>query len=287
MPNQLKVGSMLTPSRANGGISPGCIIYTGCHQATTDTTCTEDSGSGIYIAPGASLVPATQFATPQGITTVEADTTDKTVRIVNADYSYSYNNGDTLLIHTRVKLTALPTGASKPLWAQGGNSTAAQGLRLNVASTTGLLLLALDGPSTTQFFATTDQAGAANNGAMDISNWRNVTFAWWSHVVGSGANGTSAYSIWIDGEPAYSGVSPYRLGSALPSPVVPVESYRIGAYYRSSGPTFAPIGAIHSNHHIYRAPNAVANSFAKMNALAKRLHLAPHLPLSLAEWPMS
>jgi len=285
MPNQLKVGSMVTPTRANGGITSGCILYSHLHQATTDAVCSEDSGAGTSFAAGANLVPATAFASPQGFVTAEATATETMLRMPFANFNYSYNAADTLLIATRIKLTALPTGSARAICAQGGGATNAPGWRLLV-STTGTLSWALDTSVSTTFGAASDAGGPTANGVLD-TNWRSVVFAWWSHVLGTGSNGTSVYSYWIDGEPALSGVSPYRLGSALLNSVVPNEAYRIGGYYRSTGPSMSTIGATQANHHVYRAPVGVTNSYAKMAAIAKRLHLAPHVPLSAVEWPMS
>jgi len=279
MGNQLRLGSQRTASQSNLGISTGCIACYPCHQATTDNTLTDISGNSRTGVAGAALVPATAFASPQGITTAEAASTDTTCRLALADFTYSFNNGDTLLIATRVKLTALPA-ASKPLWAQGGNNTAAPGWALSVKST-GELFTRLDHAGGQAFGADTNAAGPASDGKMD-TNWRSVVFAFWGHNV---AGGTASYCLWIDGTVAYSTYP--KTASSLPTSVTPAEAFRIGQYYRTSGPTTTSIGGLHSYVHLYRAPVAVTNTFAKMDALAKRLYRFPGEPLNAVEWPMT
>lgn len=278
MSNSLKIGSIITPTRANGGISLGCIACYPCHQATTDTTLEDISGNGNTGAAGVALVPATAFASPQGITTAEAASTDTTMRLLQPSFTHDYNSGETLLIATRVKLTALPA-ATKPLLAQGGNNTSAQGFALNVANS-GTLGYRLDGPASQIFGSQTEAAGPASDGKID-TNWRSVMFAFWNHNV---AAGTASYAIFIDGEHAY--LAGPKTASSLPASISPAEAFRIGQYYRAAGPTTASIGGLHSYVHLYRAPNAVSNSLAKMEALAKRLFRIPSVPLTAAEWPM-
>lgn len=279
MSNILRVGQLVTPTQANGGISPGCIACYPCHQATTDTVLTDISGNGNHGSAGVAMVPATAFGSPQGLLTAEAASTDTTERLALGNFTYNYNNGDTLLIATRVKLSAIPA-ATKPLWAQGGNSSAAPGFALNVQSS-GLLSHRLDNVGSSQFGSNTDAGGVAGDGKMDASEWRTVVFAWWNHNVGAL---TANYGIWIDGVSAYA-AGP-KSATSLPASINPTEAFRIGQYYRTVGPTTASIGALHSYIHIYRAPNAVSNTLAKMDALAKRLHRCPSMPLNAVEWPM-
>ncbi len=278
MSNILRVGQLVNPTQTNGGISTGCIACFPCHQATTDTVLADISGNGNNGSAGVALVAATAFASPQGLTTAEAASTDTTERLAQAAFTYNYNNGDTLLIATRVKLTAVPA-ASKPLWAQGGNNSTAQGWSLRVKST-GVVFYQLDGPAASYNSFDTDTAGPASDGKID-TNWRNVLFAFWNHNVGAG---TASYGIWIDGAGAY--LTSPKSATGLPATITPAEAFRIGQYYRASGPTTASIGGLHSYVHIYRAPNAVVQSLTKMDSLAKRIYRCPSVPLNAVEWPM-
>lgn len=280
MSNIVKLGTHKTPTQGNGSISTGCIALYPCHQATTDNTLTDTSGNGYTAQAGAALVPATAFASPQGITTTEAASTDTTCYLPLAQYNYSYNANESLLWHTRVKLTAIPA-ATKPLVAQGGNNASAPGLRL-IVTNTGLVAWALDHAGGTAFSANTDIAGPANDGKLD-TNWRSVMLAMWALDKSAG---TASYGIWIDGTYAFNATGA-KSATGLPASVTPAEGVRIGQYYRSSGPTTASIGGLHSYAHLYRAPSAVTHTWAQMDALAKRLAKFPGLPLNSVEWPMT
>lgn len=280
MSNALKIGQMKDPTQSNGGITSGCIVCWPCHMSTASNTLQDISGNSRTGLAGVALVPGTAFASPQGITTAEAASTDTTCRLSLSDFEYSFNAGDSLLIHTRVKLTAVPA-ATKPLWAQGGNSSAAQGVRLNV-SNTGVMSIVLDHPGGTAFLDVTDAGGPSSNGVID-TNWRSITVALWGHVP---AAGTASYGIWIDGVCGFS-ENDTRSATSMPTSVTPVEAFRVGQYYRASGPVTASIGGLHSYLHAYRAPQAVTNTFQKMQLLAKRLHKCPSLPLNSTEWPMT
>jgi len=277
MPNALKLGPRITRTQANGGITTGAIAILPCHQATTDNALADISGNGNNGLAGASFVGATHFASTEGVLTPDASgSSDFAQRLSSFPYGTSgYNNGDTLLIAGRMKLTAGYPAASKPIISQGGNNTAAQGIRLSMNATTGTLFMVWDGPASSVFSANTDTAPPS-------SGWFHYVFALWSHTP---AAGTLTYGIWINGERAYTSFP--KSGSALPTSMTPAEALRIGAYHRASGPVDASIGATHASIHLYRAPAAVPQTTAKMDALARRLYRDPESPLSLAEWPMS
>lgn len=275
MSNVLKFGQRITPTRANGGITTGAIAILLCHQANTDTAIADISGSGLgSSAPGAGFVPATHFAGADGVITPDASgVTDFAQRVPQANFNYDFTSGDSVLLAGRMKLTAGFPASTKPIVAQGGAGTAAQGLRLSMTSS-GNLVMVWDGPSTQQFGSNTDTLAPS-------SGWFHYVFASWNHVP---AAGTNNYGIWINGARAYTAFP--KTGSSLTTAMTPAEALRIGAYFRASGPTCNSIGATHSSIHAYRAPQAVAQTTAKMDALAKRLYRDPETPLSLAEWPM-
>lgn len=276
MPNALKIGSRITRTRANGGITTGAIAVLLCHQANTDTTIADISGGALgATAAGAGFVPATHFAGTDGVITPDASaSTDYAQRVPQSLFTYDFNSGDALLIAGRMKLTAGYPAASKPIIAQGGNNAAAQGIRLSINPTTGTLFMVWDGASSV-FSANTDTAAPS-------SGWFHYMFGSWSHTP---AAGTLTYGIWINGERAYTSFP--KSGSSLPTSMTPAEALRIGAYHRASGPVDASIGATHSSIHLYRAPAGVSQTTAKMDALARRLYRDPEHPLTLAEWPMS
>lgn len=283
MSNVLKFGPRITRTQANGGITTGAIAVYPCHHATTDPVLVDVSGSANSGVAGAAFVSATAFASTNGILTVDAASTDTTQKL--GAFPYSFNAGDSLLVANRINITTALPGATKPIWAQGGNNTTAQGFGMR-CKTTGALFWVLDGPAGQFFSSDTDAAGPANNGLLTAAVWHHIVFAWFGHVIGSGANGTAYYGIWINGKYAYAAGGAKSAGS-LPSVVTPSESMRIGQYYRTAGPTTLSIGATQSSYHFYRAPQAVVQTFAKIDALAKRLYRDPETPLSLAEWPMA
>lgn len=276
MGNPLKLGPRVARTRANGGITPGAMFVLLCHQANTDTAITDISGSALgSTAAGAGFVPATHFAGTDGVITPDASaSTDYAQRVPAANFTYDFNSGDTILLAGRMKLTAGYPAATKPILAQGGNNIAAQGLRFSMNASGGLLMV-WDGPSTQLF-------GAATDTLAPSSGWFSWMFASWNHVP---AAGTMSYGIWINGASAYTTYP--KIGSGLTATMTPAESLRIGAYHRASGPVDNSIGATHASIHGYRAPAAVAQTTAKMDALARRLYRDPESQLSLSEWPMS
>lgn len=278
MPNALKLGPRVARTQANGGITPGAMAIWHCHRATTDNTINDISGNGNSTVAGAAFVGATHFASTDGVLTPDASgSSDYAQRLAAASFSYGvsgYNNGDTLLIAGRMKLTSGYPAASKPILAQGGNNSAAQGIRLSMNATTGTLFMVWDGASSV-FSANTDTAAPS-------SGWFSYMFALWGHVP---ASQTAYYGIWINGASAYTSYP--KSGTGLPVSMTPTEDLRIGAYHRTSGPVDASIGATHASIHLYRAPAAVPQTTAKFDALARRLYRDPESPLSLAEWPMS
>lgn len=283
MSNVLKFGPRIARSQSNGGITTGAIAVFPCHHSTADPVLVDASGNANNGLAGAAFNAATAFASTAGILTADAASTDTTQRL--SSFPYSFNAGDSLLIANRINITTALPGATKPVWAQGGNNTSAQGFGLR-CKTTGALFWQIDGPAS-QFYGTdTDASGPAGNGLLTATVWHHIVFAWFSHVIGSGANGTAYYGIWINGKYAYA-VGSAKTASSLPSVVTPSEGMRIGQYYRSSGPTTLSIGATQSSYHFYRAPQSVIQTFAQIDALAKRLYRDPETPLSLAEWPMS
>lgn len=275
MPNALKLGSRVTRTRANNGITTGAIAVLPCHQANTDTVLTDISGSGLgSTAAGGGFVPATHFAGTDGVITPDmSGSTDFAQRILAVNFNYDFNSGDAFLAFGRIKVTTALPASTKPIFAQGGANTAAQGLRLSLLTAGGLTMV-WDGPSTQQF-------GAATDTVIGAAQWYSWMFASWNHVP---AAGTLTYGIWINGVRAYTTFP--KSGSSLTTTMTPTESVRIGAYHRISGPVDNSIGATHANVHFYRAPAAVPQTTAKMDALALRLHRDPFHPLSLAEWPM-
>lgn len=279
MGNQLKVGSLINPTRANGGITTGVIAVLPCRQATTDSGLVDISGNANPGLPGAAFVAATAFASPQGILTADAATTDTTCYIPLAKFNYSYNAGDTLLIASRIKLAALP-GATKPVWAQGGNNSTAQGLGLRV-KVNGALTLQLDGPASSYYTGDTDAGGPAGNGLLTASVWHHVVFAIWN---ADPVAGTANFGIWINGVRAFSTAD--KAVSGWPSAVTPTEGLRIGQYYRSTGPTTLSLGATQSDFHAYRSPKEAIFTQAQLDAIANRLFRDPSRPLSAAEWRM-
>ena len=282
MSNVIKVAPRITRTQANGGITTGAIGVYPCHQATTDTALTDISGNSNLGAAGVAFVAATAFASPSGILTADAASTDTTQRL--SAFGYSFSAGDSLLVANRINIASALPGATKPIWSQGGNNTVSQGFGLRI-KTTGALLWQLDGPASSYNSNDTDASGPASNGLLTAAAWHHIVFGWWGHVIGTGANGTAYYGIWINGKYAYA-TGAAKTASSLPSVVTPAEQMRIGQYYRVIGPTTLSIGATQSSYHFYRAPQAVAQTFAQMDAIAKRLYRDPETPLSLAEWPM-
>lgn len=278
MPNAIRLGSHITRTQANGGITPGAIAIWPCHHATTNNALTDISGNGNNTVAGASFVGATHFAGTDGVITPDSSgSSDFAQRLEAAQFSYGvsgFANGDTLLIAGRMKLTAGYPALSRPIIAQGGNNSAAQGIRLSMKATTGALLMAWDGASSV-FSADTDTAAPS-------SGWFSYMFALWGHTP---AAGTAYYGIWLNGASAFTTYP--KSATNLPTSMVPTEALRIGAYHRTTGPVDASIGATHASIHIYRAPASVAQTTNKMDALARRLYRDPETPLSLAEWPMA
>lgn len=280
MPNQLKIGQIVTPTVANGGITPGCIACFPCRQATTDTVLANIAQPLVTGEAGVAFVPGTAFASPQGLLTADAASTDTTMRLSLANFTYSYNNSDTLLIATRLKITSALPGATKPIWAQGGNNSSAQGLGLR-CKTTGALFVQLDGAS--QFFsADTDAGGPAGNGLLTAAVWHHVVVALWGM---NAAAGTGNVGIWINGEKGF--ITNEKALTSWPATITPAEGFRIGQYYRTSGPTTLSIGATQSDFHIYRAPQSVIYTGAQMREIANRLYRDPSRPLSTSEWRMA
>lgn len=276
MPNAIKLGALAARTQANGGITSGAMAILLCHQANTDTALADISGSALgSTAAGAGFVPATHFAGVDGVITPDAGgSTDFAQRIPTTSFIYDWNAGDSFLACGRIKLTTALPGSTKPVLAQGGANTAAQGLRLSINSS-GALVMVYDGPSTQQF-------GASSDTLMTHSVWYHWMYAHWNHVP---AAGTLTYGFWLNGARAYTAFP--KSGSSLTATMAPAEALRIGAYHRTAGPVDNSIGATHAAVHVYRAPAAVAQTTYKMDALAKRLFRSPETPLSLAEWPMS
>lgn len=276
MPNALKLGPRVTRTRANGGISTGAIAVLPCHQANTDTAIVDISGSPLgATAAGAAFVPATHFAGTDGVITPDhSGSSDFMQRVPQAAFTYDFSAGDALLIAGRIKLTSGYPASSRAVIAQGGNNTAAQGIRLSM-TTAGALFMAWDGPSGTVFSANTDVSAAS-------SGWVSYMFALWSHTP---AAGTATYGIWLNGERAYTTMP--KSASSLPTSMSPSEALRVGGYFRASGPVAQSIAATHANIHLYRAPASVPQTTAKMNALARRLFRDPFHPLTATEWPMA
>lgn len=281
MPNAIKLGSRIARTQANGGITTGAIAVYPCHHANTSPVLLDASGNTNNGIAGGFFSSATAFASTAGILTTDAASTDTTQKL--ASFPYSFNAGDSLLIANRINITSALPGATKPIWAQGGNNSSAQGFSLR-CKTTGALFWQLDGPSTSYFSADTNASGPAGNGLLTAAAWHHIVFGWWGHVVGTGANGTAYYGIWINGKMAFSEGT--KTASSLSSVVTPVEAMRIGQYYRTAGPTTLSIGATQSSYHFYRAPQASIRTFDQMDGIAKRLYRDPETPLSLAEWPM-
>lgn len=272
MPNALKLGPRVARTRANGGITTGAIAVLPCHHSTAENSLVDISGAGNNGIPGAAFTPATHFAGTDGVITPDsAGLLDYAQRL--GSFGYDFNAGDTLLIAGRMKLTAGYPAASKPIIAQGGNNSAAQGIRLSMTAT-GTLAMVWDGASSA-FSANTDTAAPS-------SGWFSYMFALWGHTP---AAGTAYYGIWLNGASAFTTYP--KSATGLPTSMVPTEALRIGAYHRTTGPVDASIGATHASIHIYRAPASVAQTTNKMAALARRLYRDPETPLSLAEWPMA
>lgn len=283
MSNVLKFGPRITRTQANGGITTGAMAIYPCHHSTADPVLVDASGNENNGLAGAAFSAPTAFASAAGILTADAASTDTTQRLTS--FPYSFNAGDSLLVANRINITTALPASSKPIWSQGGNNSTAQGLGLRLKST-GVLFWQIDGPSSTFNSSDTDASGPAGDGKLTATVWHHIVLGWWGHVIGSGANGTAYYGIWINGKFAYA-VGTAKTASSLPSSVTPAEAMRIGQYYRTSGPTTLSIGATQSSYHFYRAPQASARTFAQMDAIAKRLYRDPETPLSLAEWPMT
>jgi len=284
MSNALKFGPRIARTLANGGVSPGYIaLYLG-HHATTDPVLVDVSGKGNNGVAGAAFVSATAFASTDGLLTTDAANTDTTQKL--GAFDYNFNNGDCLLTACRIKLATVPAW-TKPIWSQGGNNSSAQGmgLRVTVASN---LTFTIDNAGSTIFGAYTDQAGPLNDGAIPTGSWAHVMFCWWGHVLGSGANGTAYYGMWINGKQAFAGDG-VKNATNLPNVITPTEACRIGQYYRTAGPTTVSLGATQASMHFLRAANSASSAItvAKLDALARRLYRDPESPLSAAEWPAS
>lgn len=280
MANQLKIGARVHPTQANGGISTGAIAIYPCFHSNTESSLTDISGNNNHGAPGVAFSAATQFATPTGLTNTDGASTDTTMRIPLANWTYNYNAGDNLLVAGMLKMASLPS-SSKPIWAQGGNNSTAQGPSLKISSG-GVLFWQLDNAGASIFAANTDAGGPANNGVLTTAVWHHVMFAMWNHNVSAG---TATFGIWLNGARGFS-VADKSL-SSLPASIAPVEAVRIGQYYRTSGPTTLSFGATQNSYHFYRSPNSVIWTQTQMDGLAKRLHRSPVKPLSAAEWRMA
>lgn len=282
MANQIIIPSRYkAPTKGNSGITSGAIAVFPCRHATTDTVLSNIADPLVTGEPGAAFNPATAFASPQGLLTADAAATDTTMRLSPANFTYSYNSNDSLLIATRVKLTTSLPGSTKPVWAQGGNNSTAQGWQMK-CTTSGGLLLQYDHPGGSGYLATTDAGGPAGNGLLTADTWFSVVAAIWDM---NASAGTGKYGIWIDGKRAYT--TGDKSMSSMPAAITPTEAFRIGQYYRTSGPVTLSIGATQSDFHIYRAPQAVVLSQTILDKLASRLHRDPTRPLTPAEWAMS
>lgn len=282
MPNQLNIGSRSAdPTKSNGGVSTGAIAVFPCRHSTSTTVLSNIADPLVTGEAGAAFAAATAFASPQGLLTADAASTDTTMRLSLTNFTYSYNNSDSLLIATRINITSSLPAATKPIWAQGGSSSAAPGWALK-CKTTGALFLQYDHAGGSGYLADTNAGGPAGNGLLTAATWHHVVVALWDM---NASAGTGKYGIWIDGARGYSAVD--KAASGLPTTITPVEALRIGQYYRSSGPTTSSIGATQSDFHVYRAPQSVVLTQAKLDALANRLYRDPTRPLTPTEWPMT
>lgn len=282
MPNQLNIGSRnAAPTKSNGGVSTGAIAVFPCRHSTSTTVLANIADPLVTGEAGAALVPATAFASAEGLLTADAASTDTTMRLSLANFTYSYNNNDSLLIATRIKITSGLPAATKPIWAQGGNNSSAPGWSLR-CKTTGALFLQYDHAGGSGYLSDTNAAGPANDGLLTAATWHHVVAALWDM---NAAAGTGKYGIWINGVRAFTTTD--KSMSSMPATITPTEALRIGQYYRTSGPTTLSIGATQSDFHVYRAPQAVVLTQAKLDALANRLYRDPTRPLTPTEWPMS
>lgn len=280
MSNVLRFGPRIARTLANGGVTTGAIGVYPAHPSTTENSLRDVSGAGNNTVAGAAFVGATHFASPAGVLTVDAASTDIAQRL--PAFGYDFNAGDALLVANRINITTSLPASSKPIWGQGGNNSAAPGWALKCKST-GNLFLQLDHAGGSVYGSDTDASGPASDGKLTAAAWHHVVVAFWGHNVQAG---TAYYGVWINGKYAYSATSAKSM-TGLPASCTPVEAMRLGAFYRTSGPTVSCIGATQCAWHFYRAPASVAQSFAAIDALAKRLYRDPESPLSLTEWPMA
>lgn len=262
MSRVVKLGQVATPSP-----STGIIGYWPCFQSSSDTLVYDQSGKQQNMAFGAGLTTAEAWANSNVFSTVET-TADDVAILSAADFDYSFNAGDTLLIAGMIYAAA--PAATRTLIGNGYNSTSAQGFRF-VVKTTGVCAPWLYQSGGDKFLSDTTSA-------LADSSTKHFTFAWYNHNVSAG---TASYMIWFNGVRQYaSALSTSGLGT-----MTPVDDLRIGGN-KTGASAYQSMAARFSALQMYRAGNSAGITLEQLDAIAIRLSRSPCVPLSASEWPV-
>lgn len=282
MSNQVRLGSTLVQTLANGKVTDGIMFFYPGFQASTDTTVLDKSGRDRHMLSGADLSTAELWSVSNAYsTTAGTSLVDKAVRITRptSDF-YDYNLAHNFLFHTRI-LGALPSGASRTIFAigQASQTSGFHGFRM-FATVEGYINLGVDHASGLAGWGATDAAGN-NKIAFNGTDWYSLTAAVWAHDLGAR---TARFYVWINGINAYT--SSVKGITSIPTSIISNQDVRIGGRKNDAG-QYQGLAASYQFTQAYYSPNTVVHTQETMQALAKRLHRMPSVMLTDDEWPMS
>lgn len=266
MPNSVIIGPSKPQTLVNGGISRAYMAWFPA-QETNAASMPDRSGKGLFALFNAGLTPTEAWTTDAGWFSALETTSQDDAYIDVSNWSYSFNDADSLFISWKMKM-AVPA-ASRSIFSQGYSSADSQGIRLYVKNT-GVLAPLIYQTGGDKFLS--DTASVVADGTE-----KTVAFAMFDH------NRTTAiakYMVWINGERAYN----TEVTATALTAVTPVANMRIGGA-QTGAASFQSAAVSLRDIHILRTPNAKSWTYLQMDAIARRLHRTPFVPLTEAEFP--
>ena len=238
-------------------------------QSATDTTLADVSGNARHALFAGGLTASEAWTTNSTAFSTLDTTVPDDAYIPLASWPYSWNNGDSLVLACRTKITA--PGSTRNLFAQGYHSTNSQGFRL-IIKATGVVAPWVYQAGGDKFLS--DTVPAVADGA-----YHSFMFAWFDHNV---AAGTAKYMIWVDGVRAYASET---VTTGLTT-MTPVDDFRIGGN-KTGASAWQSTAAAFQGIHMLRSASSKLWTYAALDDVALRLHRNPIRPLTATEFPAS
>lgn len=254
MANQLKLGTQITPTLANGGIAAGCMFFFPASQASGDTVLTDRSGKGAH---SSTLYSSTNAWATAGYVTSE-NTSGNFVKIPIAYWLQRFAT-DSLLVFLQGIVTK---EASDQAFFGMGQNTTNTGFTLR-CSTTGQVQWASYGSGASEFEgATTETPWGSAVIASVAAAWQPTDQTVRLYVAGArAANYVTPATVAIAASTMDAGLNnPVGIGGSVNGIEVAANWKNIHAYYRA--------GALPTN----------------IDGLVNRLYRCPSVALTAAEW---